>query len=100
MSIDMLLFLIRVSRSILVSESELWPASTLPAVLTRDLRRGLRRHRRALRAMKRQGDYRVCCDPWLHWRYGLRYDHYRFAGQGQIVCEICERWERGRMMTG
>jgi len=38
-------------------------------------------------------DVRVCVSPTWHRPY------WRYAGNQRYVCEICERWERGRMMT-
>jgi len=39
-------------------------------------------------------DIRVCCSPQWHRPY------WRYAGNSRFECEICERWERGRMMIG
>lgn len=91
MSIDRLLTCVHSTHSILIDERRIWFSRNVAQDQKREMRHALRCHRRGVRAMKRQSDYRACCDPWLHRRYGLRYDRYRFAGQGQIVCEACER---------
>lgn len=85
MTLDMLLFLIRISRSILVSESELWPASTLSVALQRDLRRGLRRHRRGVRLLLAWSSIDACPNPGLHRQY------FYHAGNQEYRCAMCER---------
>jgi hypothetical protein len=91
MSIDLLLASVHSTHSILVDERRIWFSSNVTQEQQREMRRGLRQCRRGVRAMRRQSDYRVCCDPWLHRRYGLRYNRYAFAGEGQYICTACER---------
>lgn len=57
-----------------------WPGEVDP-----DLRRAVRDRRRRLALMLLMGDHRLCASPDLHrasWRY---------AGQGQFVCSLCQR---------
>jgi len=84
MSIDLLLAYVRLTRSILVSESEIWLNQNVAQDIEKDMRRGLRKHRRGIRLLLTWSDYAICPNPDLHRRY------YRYEGLGRFICGKCE----------
>lgn len=85
MSIDRLLALIRYTRSILVSEYEIWLSSTVTQDLQKELQRGLRKHRRGVRLLLAWSSIDACPAAGLHRKY------WRYDGHGRYVCEVCEK---------
>lgn len=81
MTLDEFLLQVRLRRLVLISERDVWPS---PRV-TGDIVQALRRHRKHLLTLIRDGDIRVC-PSWDRHR-----PYWRYAGQGRYVCEVCER---------
>lgn len=81
-TIDALLLELRARRLILIDESTVWPSPRL----TCTIRRAIRRHKKGLALLLRYADISVCCSPPWHRR------HWKYAGAGSYVCEICEQF--------
>lgn len=84
MTLDMLLFELRVWQCLLISESEIWPSSYMPLDELRQMKRALRKHRRGLRLLLRESDISTCPARDLHRR------EWRYSGGGRFVCQVCE----------
>jgi hypothetical protein len=84
LSLDMLLFLIRVSRSILVNESELWLSSTVAPRLKRRMLRATKQHAKGLALLIQWSSSATCPTP-AHQQY------YYHAGNQEYRCSMCER---------
>lgn len=85
MSIDRLLAYVRLTRSILVSEQEIWLNSTVAQDLQKELRRGLRKHRAGVKLLLAWSDCSTCPSPGLHRPY------YYHAGLQMYRCALCEQ---------
>jgi hypothetical protein len=85
MSLDMLLLELRVWQCLLISESEVWPSSSIPLDELGHMKRALRRHRKGLALLLQYSDIRTCADAELHRPYWKR-------ASGQIYqCDVCAR---------
>ncbi len=84
MSLQLLLYWLRLRRDILVSPDDIWWSSLGP---DRRMEAALRRHRRGLRLMFRWSPIATCPARDLH-----RSEYY--YRDGQWICGACERLER------
>jgi len=82
MTLDGLLFCLRLRNDILISEHEIWWSSHGP---NRSMQRALRRHKRGVRVLLAWSSIATCPAPGLH-----RPEWY-YKGDGTFVCSVCER---------
>jgi hypothetical protein len=81
-SIDELLHELRQRRLILISDHEIWPSP----LLTQEITRALKKHRKGLTVLIRWADINVCPSSPNHrkyWRY--------VPGEQRFECEVCRR---------
>lgn len=85
MSIDLLLAYVRLTRSILVSEQEIWLNSNVTQEVTQEMLHALQKHRAGVRLLLAWSDCSTCVNPDLHREY------WYHAGLQVYRCALCER---------